>query len=345
MKILVTGIGGTAAKNFVACLRRWGDFKIVGVDINPYQLAAADAEEKHLVPMTTEASAWLRCIDEISRDCDLIHPQPDVDVAALADHSYSYEDKLFLPHPATVRLCQDKLTTAEILRTKGVPVPRTKLAWAGTNNLVTMLWEEKPIWLRVRFGAGSRCAMKVERYSLAQAWKEHCEKEKAAREMDWITCEYLPGREFANQSLWYEGDLVSCQSRERIEYLFGHVSPTGTTSTPAVARTVREDRITDVALAAVRAMCQLPHGVFGVDMKEDADGNVKVTEVNCGRFYTTSMFLAVAGHNMPAIYCEGFGKKHFSEMEVIDPLPPDLYWVRTVDGRPRLLKEEEIKRS
>ena len=45
-------------------------------------------------------------------------------------------------------------------------------------------------------------------------------------------------------------------------------------------------------------------GVFCVDLKEDEAGRPLVTEINAGRFFTTSNFLAEAGANMPYSYVE-----------------------------------------
>ena len=36
-----------------------------------------------------------------------------------------------------------------------------------------------------------------------------------------LLCEYLPGRDYAVQSLWHEGELIQAKTCERLEYLFG----------------------------------------------------------------------------------------------------------------------------
>ena len=88
--------------------------------------------------------------------------------------------------------------------------------------------------------------------------------------------------------MWDDGDLVAGRTRERLEYLYGHLTPSGQSSTPSIARTVWEPTVDDVAQQAIRALDSRPRGVYCVDVKESASGRPKVTEINAGRFFTTS---------------------------------------------------------
>jgi len=168
-------------------------------------------------------------------------------------------------------------------------------------------------------------------------------EEKGLSPTDFMAAEMLPGREFAYQSLWQDGHLVAGQARERVEYLYGHLTPHGQTSTPAVARTVRRPDVDALAIAAVEALDPRPSGVFCVDVKEAADGLPKVTEINAGRFFTTANFFAAAGLNMPhmLVRCalgdtlEPLGRS---------PLPADLYWIRMVDMGHALVPGDQIDR-
>ena len=90
----------------------------------------------------------------------------------------------------------------------------------------------------------------------------------------------------------------------------------------------------------MRAVMDRPHGVFCVDLKEGADGVAKVTEINVGRFFTTSNFFAHAGLNMPAMYVElaTTGRLAGPAPKRYDPLPEDLYWVRMIDMGYKLVR-------
>ena len=151
--------------------------------------------------------------------------------------------------------------------------------------------------------------------------------------------EFLPGREFAFQSLWHDGSLVESQTRERVEYLFGSLVPSGQTSTPSVARTVQRPDVAEIATKAVRAIDPNANGVFCADLKEDASGRPRVTEINAGRFFTTSNFFATAGLNMPYDYLR-LAAGH-AVPERIEPLEEGLYWIRMVDMGYRLVREGE----
>ena len=68
--------------------------------------------------------------------------------------------------------------------------------------------------------------------------------------------------EFAWQSLWYNGELVTSQARERLEYIFGNLTPSGQTSSPSVAKTVNRDDVNEAGKNAVLAVCDKPHKYF-----------------------------------------------------------------------------------
>jgi hypothetical protein len=55
--------------------------------------------------------------------------------------------------------------------------------------------------------------------------------------------EYLPGQNIAWDSFWYEGNLIASYSRERIEYPFKHISPSGITGTPTVSKIIVDEAI------------------------------------------------------------------------------------------------------
>src|SRR6185436_16299755 len=48
--------------------------------------------------------------------------------------------------------------------------------------------------------------------------------------------EYLPGRDFAAQGLWRDGELLLLKVCERLSYFGGGSQPSGTSSTPALGK-------------------------------------------------------------------------------------------------------------
>lgn len=196
-----------------------------------------------------------------------------------------------------------------------------------------------PFWLRATSGAGARGSCKVVNLDQGRAWLDYWYLSGA--EWDFMAQAYLPGLEYAFQSLWYEGRLVTSAARERLEFVFPQHAPSGVTSSPVVARSVHDPDVNRAASAAVLALDQRPHGVHGVDLKCDADGRPCPTEINAGRFFTTSLFLAEAGCNMPYHYVRlGLGRP-LPEPPRYDAIPADLYWIRHIDCGQVLVREGE----
>jgi carbamoyl-phosphate synthase large subunit len=108
----------------------------------------------------------------------------------------------------------------------------------------------------------------------------------------------------------------------------------------------------DVAEAAVRIVnkaCDAkPHGVFYVDMKEDALGRPRVTEINAGRFNTTQNFYTEAGLNL----VEAYVALHHNDYAMPRTLgmmgglrltrDDEAYWVRQPDMGHKLLTRTRV---
>jgi carbamoyl-phosphate synthase large subunit len=345
VRILVTGAGGAAASNFVNALAFSDkEYFVVGSDSNRYHLELANAEKRYVVP-TVDSAGYLDSINRIieEEEIDFLHPQPDPEVRLLAAKKGEIAARTFLPNIEIIDLCQDKLALNHALVDAGVPAPasiRLQTEDDLNNALTTMLAEYQRVWLRATTGAGARASLPITDLVQGRGWIGYWQ-ERGLQLHDFMASEFLPGAEFAWQSLWFDGGLITSQARERIEYIFGHVSPSGQTSSPAVARTVTDPAVNEIATAAVRAVTKRPHGVFCVDLKQASDGQPRVTEINAGRFFTTSNFFAHAGLNMPSMYVElGMGRTIQSAPPKYDPLPPDLYWVRTVDMGYKLVKAD-----
>lgn len=346
-RVLITGAGGSAAFNFRDALRLdAADHHVVGCDMRPYHLELMELERRYLVPGVTDPR-YAEAINTIveKEEIDLIHPQPDVEVAWYAANADRVSAKVFLPDLPAVQLCHDKMAFHARLSERGVEVPAafhitSKDALAHA--LDQLLQIQPKVWLRAIRGAGSRASLPINSVYQGDAWIDYWRTFRGVDYGDFMASEFLPGPEFAWQSLWYQGELITSQARERLEYIFGNLTPSGQTSSPSVARTVNRADVNAAGEAAVRAVMDVPHGVFCVDMKEGADGRPKVTEINCGRFFTTSNFFPYAGLNMPAMYVElaVTGTLSGPRPPQYDPLPDDLYWVRMIDMGFKLVRGE-----
>ena len=76
------------------------------------------------------------------------------------------------------------------------------------------------------------------------------------------------GRDLAFDSLWYKGHLVTSYCRERLEYFLKHISLSGITGTPTIARTIVDERVTQIGEQAVKALIHSPMGSSQLTLKK-----------------------------------------------------------------------------
>jgi carbamoyl-phosphate synthase large subunit len=174
-----------------------------------------------------------------------------------------------------------------------------------------------PFWLRSSVGAGAKCATLVEDVKTAFHWAKYWESR--GETVEWVAEEYLPGRDFCWTGVYRRGILYASFARERLEWLYPHLSPSGRTGTPTVAVTVHDERVNETAKRAVEAVDSEPNGVYGVDLREDRAGVPRPTEINAGRFPTTSPLYHELGPNLVDLYVRlGAG-------EAFEPWGDDIY--------------------
>jgi biotin carboxylase len=333
--VLLLGAGGSAAANVLDALRRAStSYRVIGADASAVNLHLSRADERIVIPRASEpeyADAVLAAVERYG--CDVVHPQPDADVLEIASMRDAIPAATYLPDDAVLELAADKLEFNSRLRDAGVPVPEAMPFWEIDDvapAIAELLAAHDRVWVRARTGAGGRASLPVRTGAQAEAWVRWWIEERGLPASDFMASEFLPGREFAYQSVWQDGELVAGQLRERLEYLYGHLTPSGQTSTPAVARTVNEPAVDELAQHAIGAIDPEPRGAYCVDIKASGGGAAKVTEINAGRFFTTSNFFAAAGLNMPDMLVRcALGER--PPRSGSSPLPPDLFWIRMVD--------------
>ena len=128
-----------------------------------------------------------------------------------------------------------------------------------------------------------------------------------------------------------QGELIVAQARERLEYIYPDLAPSGRTGTPVVAVTISNTAVNVMAEEAVLAIDGEPHGLFCVDLREDSERTPRPTEINVGRFFTTSYFYTAAGLNIPDMAARLAIGEAVEQDDKQDPLVPGLYWVRHID--------------
>ena len=280
MRVLVLGAGGPAGVNVCKALQ---GHEVLAQDDNADHLVWCEPyAETHCFDLTVEN------VNELQ--ADVVIPQPDRVTMWTADHADQIEAKTFLPDRRTIALCQDKFMAGLEWRRAGLREDRIELV----DSPEAECSQTFPFWLRARYGAGAKAAILarsyIEAYHWIQFWHER------APQMDFVAEAYLPGRDLAWSGIYYQGELVCSFARERLEYLYPNLTPEGLTGTPTIAEIVHDDAVNVTAEEAVLAVDQKPHGIFSVDLKEDAAGMPRPTEINAGRGFTTFGLWAMEHH-------------------------------------------------
>lgn len=339
-RIIITGAAGPAGVNFIRSLRASSEpMYLIGTDINEHHLAwirdpahpENAVDEAHLMPRASDPSYIDRLNDLIEKTrANFVYPQSDTEVGFISEHRERINAPVFLPAKETVSTCQDKFLSAKAWEAAGLPIVRTLYVTSDERDLAAA--ENAfgyPYWMRASTGAGGRGSALVENAENARSWIRFWE----SKGVPWkfIAQEYLPGAIIAFQSVWKDGKPVTSQARERVEYIYPYLAPSGITGTPVVARTIVRKDVNDMATRAILAIDPKASGVFCVDLRENKNGVPIPTEINPGRFFTTSYFFTAAGVNMPHCYVSLAYGDPMPEMRPYDAVGADIYWCRHID--------------
>jgi carbamoyl-phosphate synthase large subunit len=208
--------------------------------------------------------------------------------------------------------------------------------------------------VRARKGAGGRFSLKSNTINEALLWMKLWVTKGLAKWSDFIIEEFLPGRNIAWDSLWFNGKLITSFARERLEYIYPSLAPSGITGTPTVARIIHDKKVNEISEASVRALDKKPHGFFCVDLKENDLGVPCVTEVNVGKFHTTGSlwsYAAIKGLRLPWFYNLSYlyvqiafqGDVPKENIQQCDIYPEGVYLLRHIDCGAWLYRDDGWK--
>jgi biotin carboxylase len=296
MRVCVLGAGGPAGVNWCRALKKAG-----------HEVIADDLEEAHLIwtdPYAVRGSA----VRGLSRRGDVMHAVPDPLVEKLAaltewDMRTGEVTVALVPSLKVVLRCQHKLNTIQTLEQAGCRSGAIPIQ----DPLPDYLHQAKdkfglPFWLRATRGAGARGATLVDDLRTGFHWIRYWQTRNT--DWEWIAEEYLPGRDYAWTGIYKDGKLVTSFARERLEYIYPNLAPSGLTGTPTRARVVHDNLVNARAEQAVNAVDPCPSGIYGVDLRESAHHTPVVTEINAGRGGTTTGLWSIwmGGPNLADIH-------------------------------------------
>jgi predicted ATP-grasp superfamily ATP-dependent carboligase len=286
--VMVIGICGTAGSNVARCLMRAGHH-VVGVDPDETMLPLAICDEAY--PMETlPADGWEHQyeLNEFiaARRVKAIIAQPEEEVMFLAEHRSHINAATALPAVSEVVVtCADKLKTAQLL---GGLAP-----WSGTRQeaLDRMRY---PLWARAKRGAGSTAAALCFNVDQFADWTAFWD----SKGYEMMAADALPGDDYSFTGLWWNGHLVGQGAIHKLKMMGSHRRHSSTAMAQQTTDRIAAFRTGRRAVEIIHHGCP-PHGPFKVDMREDEHGELKVCEINAGRFGLTVNHYMAAGLNLP----------------------------------------------
>lgn len=352
-RILITGAGGIGGVNFVRALKVFKDkFFVVGTDFNKYYLEFPDVDIRINSPRHSDPN-FIKLLNKLTDkyEIDFLHPQPSSEALVISQNLDSIKTKTLLPKPDVIST--DKLKTQKILSQSGINVAQTKI-FEDLDNIQDAFEElgSGPLWIRAKSGAGGNLSLLCNTSEEAKYWMKLWILRGKAHIDDFMLQQFLPGRNIAWDSFWYEGEFIASFTRERLEYPLKHISPSGITGTPSVSRIIYDENVNKIGIASVKAIDKKPHGNYAVDLKE-YDGNWYVTEIDSGKFHTTTPLWGYVStkilkqepmKNLPYLYTMiGLGEIQKPDKLGHDIYPNDLHIIRHIDCGTWLYKEDGYK--
>jgi hypothetical protein len=345
-RLLLTNAGNAPGNNLARSLRADADpVFIVGCNDDQFALKKSDADRNYLIPPAdhpewAEVLQWIMKTDRL----DLIIPTVDPDVESLSRARKHLGEYLFLPSAAVLDVCRDKYRLIALLRRNGIDAP----ASYPVRDLkhVTRIFQQlrggRPLWCRVRSGAGALGALPVQTPEQARSWIRYWKEMRGVPVTAFVLSEYLPGRDFGCQSVWKDGELVLIKTYERLSYLGMGSQPAQVSSVAALAKTVVESKVVDTCVRAIKLLDARASGVFSVDLKEDVRGTPCITEIGVGRFSSaTNIFDLVGKHNMAKTFVQ-LARGLPVDIEDSYDAAPDWYMLRDLDGAPRIFHASQF---
>ena len=357
--VLVVSSGDGTGLNFVRSLRRAGGYRVIGVDTSLDDYVSSEADERCLIdardlsgggsgtergsgayPDAAAEDRFIDLINKVSARCgaDLVYAADTNDLLdVVSRHREALETPTLLPDLEDHLRTEDKWHSYECLAAAGLPVPDTLLL-RDAADLNTALDRHGSVWLRRARGRGGAGSLATDSPALAHAWVE-----SAHGWGEFTAAERLSARTATFSGVWYDGQLVASQLRERTAWKYAHLSASGVTGITSGQRTLWDEQLHDLAVRSVQHTMARPHGAVGVDFTYGHDAKPYVTEIQPARFYSSMEFLAAAGINLPDIYCRlALGLPLPRGRSLINPVRSALHWFKAVDKLPVLMTQEEV---
>lgn len=290
--ILITGIGGLTPRSIAIMIKeKHPDYKLIGCDADKkaigFFMKTKDnkklIDEYFIAPRcdSPQYFAWIERL-VIEKKIDYAFVEPESEIIEWGRY-YEIHKKYPCPTFMGCRLfsesLKDKAIMAELLEGTEF-IPKTLKVTQRNPRFEEVEKEIKfPCWIRATEGTGGLGSLKLNDISSYRSWLLI-----NGRIPEFTVSEFLSGRHLANQMLYYNGEYVKGAALECVEYVMANTAPSHVTGNTHFGRFLNEDKINkfcDDCIKYLEKKLNVPaHGILSFDLKEDTEGNMKVTEIN-----------------------------------------------------------------
>ncbi|MBO5847925.1 MAG: hypothetical protein J6R17_01790, partial [Bacteroidales bacterium] len=285
--ILITGIGGLTPRSIATIIRKkHPDYKLIGCDIDKKAMGFfmnGLLDEHYVCPRCT-SSDYFPWIEELvaKKNIDYAFVQPESEIVEWGDYyekNGKYPCPVFMGSKLLSVSLKDKSIMADVLEgtefiPKTIKVTQDNPRFEDVEKMIGF-----PCWIRATEGTGGLGSLRLDDISSYKSWLFI-----NSRIPEFTVSEFLTGRHLANQMLYFNGEYVKGAALECAEYVMADIAPSKVTGNTHFGRFLNEDRINkfcdDCIKYIEKKIGVQAHGILSFDLKEDKDGNMKVTEVN-----------------------------------------------------------------
>ena len=290
--ILITGIGGLTPRSIATIIKEnHPDYKIIGCDSNKkamgFYIKTKDGrnlvDEYYIVPRC-DSPDYFSFIEQLVADneIDYAFVQPESEIVIWGQY---YEEHGKFPCPVLMgckllsESLRDKSIMAELLEgsefiPKTIKVTQNNPRYEDVEKKISF-----PCWVRATEGTGGLGSLRIDDIDSYKSWLFIND-----RIPEFTVSEFLTGRHLANQMLYYNGEYVKGAALECVEYVMANVAPSHVTGNTHFGRFINEDKINTFCDSCIKYLEKklgvCAHGILSFDLKENSNGELKVTEIN-----------------------------------------------------------------
>lgn len=285
--ILITGIGGLTPRSIARNIKKnHPDYRLIGCDIDNKSIGffMKDLLDDYFVcPRCTDSEYfhWIeKLVEEKHIDYAFVQPESEiVEWGNYFEQHGKYPCPVFMGSRLLSISLKDKSIMADLLEgtefiPKTIKVTKDNPRYDDVMNIIGF-----PCWIRATEGTGGLGSLRLEDISSYKSWLFI-----NAHIPEFTVSEFLTGRHLANQMLYYNGEYVKGAALECVEYVMANTAPSRVTGNTRFGRFLNEDRINEFCDRCIKYLEKKlgisAHGILSFDLKEDADSNLKVTEIN-----------------------------------------------------------------